>query len=748
MKKSLYMLVAALSIVACNKNELEKVDSANDGKLNLGVSVEVDQKDTKLHFDGKDHIAFDNNESLIVGIAKEDSPEKSVKVATKDGALAESYSAEFEIEDATATNPVFKGTLWSIVEADIAKRYVLYSACPASAFTFASNLTSCTVTVPNAQKTTQSSWGSEANALISEPILIDTTGRVITKWKEYNVPGNVSVSLAHVFGFGKLTFAGVPDKYADYKVNTVEIKAVGEKKDIAGTFYIDMTKDIQKQEITTKSSYSSIEVTPSESVSVKDAVIWFEANPGTYDVEITIKTDRAELVYERQGLVIERRSIAAPVVNYKGTDVIKSFDVDLTGGKEWAQAKFGYDYIYSGVKEWGPEGSKMKFALAWPGSTRYNYGTSYYRSDDSKAQGFNGGGYVDGGKMLLYSLASFKGVDVIYANLGIYSKNSSCDFTFALANGADTTKLKTISITTADVQNADGLYYTIENTTEVKDGDLLLIIDNLSSPAVTPYMGGITINPAPIVTIDLDGDLLLPATATSGKISCTVKFASASSISAVSDAEWLTVSLANNELTYSALANDGKKRTANIEVKNGETVLKTIKVTQKTSSQKEYKLVIDPTTIAPILDKAKAEHAGEVTDDTTVDDLEFTLTATATDGTGDKVDVKLIAKRVYLVYSETSFKMKYTLGTAESVGYIEKVVVVGNNKIGTVTWDNKVELSSDGSTYNTAKNVTVEGSIPYTNTILNEDESFTWFRLNVDYMAYRVNSIEVLFVNE
>ena len=92
--------------------------------------------------------------------------------------------------------------------------------------------------------------------------------------------------------------------------------------------------------------------------------------------------------------------------------------------------------------------------------------------------------------------------------------------------------------------------------------------------------------------------------------------------------------------------------------------------------------------------------------------------------------------------------MKYTLGTAESVGYIEKVVVVGNNKIGTGTWDNKVELSSDGSTYNTAKNVTVEGSIPYTNTILNEDESFTWFRLNVDYMAYRVNSIEVLFVNE
>lgn len=747
MKKSLYMLVAALSIVACNKNELEKVDSGNNGKLNLGVSVEVDQKDTKLHFDGKDHIAFDNKESLLVAIAKEDTPEKSVKLASKNEEEAKYNSVTFNLEDATASNPVFKGTLWSITEANIAKSYVLYSACPASAFSFASNLTSSTVMIPNNQKTTQSSWDSEANALISEPVLIDTTGRVVTRWDEYNVPGNVSVSVAHVFGFGKLTFAGVPAEYADYKVNTVEIKAVGDKKDIAGTFYIDVTKDIQLQNITSKSSYSSIVVTPSESVSVKDAVIWFEANPGTYDVEITIKTDRAEIVYERQGLVIERRSIAAPVVNFKETDALKSFDVDLTGGKEWAQPKFGYDYIYSGVKDWGPEGNKMKFALAWPGSTRYNYGASYYRSDDSKAQGFNGGGNVDGGKMLLYSLASFKGVDVIYANLGVYSENSSCDFTFALANGADTTKLKTISITTTSVQSADGQYYTIENTSEVKEGSLLLIMDNVSDPAVKPYLGGFTINPSPIVNVDLDGDLLLPATATSGKFACSVQFAS-SNVTAVSDAEWLTVSLANNELTYSALANDGKKRAANIEIKNGETVLKTIKVAQKSASQKEYKLVIDPTTMAPILDKAKAEHDGKVTEDTIVKDFEFTLSATSTDGAGDKVDVKLIAKQLYLEYSETSFKMKYTLGTSESVGYIEKVVVVGNNTIGTTTYSNKIEFSSDGSTYNIAKNVTVEGNIPYTNTITNEDESFTWFRFDVDYMAYRVNSIEVLFVNE
>lgn len=747
MKKSLYMFVAALSIVACNKNELEKVDSANDGKLNLGVSVEVGQKGTKAHFDGKDHIAFDDNESLLVAIAKEDTPENSVKVADKDGALASNYSTEFEIEDATATNPVFKGTLWSITEDDIAKNYVLYSACPASAFSFASNLTSSTVTIPNEQKTSQSSWGSESNALISKPILIDTTGRVITKYDEYNVPGNVSVSLAHVFGFGKLTFAGVPDEYANYKVNNVEIKAVGDKKDIAGTYYIDITKDIQLQEITSKSPYSTIVVTPTESVSVKDAVIWFEANPGTYDVEITIKTDRAELIYERQGLVIERRSIAAPVVNFKGTDVVKSFDVDLTGGKEWSQAKFEYNYIYSGVKEWGPEGSKMKFGLAWPGSTRYNYGTGYYRSDNSRAQGFNGGEYVDGGKILLYSLASFKGVDVIYANLGIYSKNSSCDFTFALANGTDTTKLQTISIATTDNTNADGQYYTIENTSEVKNGDLLLIMDNLSSPAVKPYLGGFTINPSVTLTIDLEGDLLLPATATSGEIEYSVKFAT-SAITATSNAEWLTVGMADGKLSYSALANEGQKRTANIDIKSGETVLKTIKVVQKSASQKEYRVVIDPTTMAPILDKAKSEYNGEVTEYTTVSDLEFTLTATPTDGTGDKIDVKFNAKQIYLEYSETSFKMKYTLGTSEAVGYIEKVVVVGNNEIGTGNWDNKVEFSPDGNTYSIAKNVTVEENNIYTNTITNDDESFTWFRLNVDYLAYSVNSIEVLFVNE
>ena len=491
MKKLLYIAVAALAIAACNKNDLEKTTPS--GKtLNIGLNVAVDESDTKVHFDGVDHIAFDKGENLTVAIAKEETPTTNVKLGKQHEAEAKEDYLKFKIVDPEAKNPVFSGTLWSITEDNIADKYILYSACPSSAFYF-SSLTEASATVPYRQTTSQTAWDANANALLGEPVILDATERDKTQYDEYDVTGSVSVNLAHVFGFGKISFADVPEKYAGNKVNTVVIEAVGDKKDIAGSFYIDLTKDIQFQEVTKKSSYSYIEVTPATDVTVKDAVIWFEANPGNYDVKITVKTDRCNLVYERQGLLIERRCIAAPVVHFKeAVDVVESFDVDLTGHKEWSLRKIGYSYIYNAPKEWDPDGMKMKFGLKWEGATKSNYGTSYYKSDDGTAQGFNGSTNFDGKKIILYSLASFKGVEDLYLNLGIYTRSASCDFTVALANGADTTKVKTVTVSTTESEyNADGKYYVIENATEVKDGDLLIMVDKLSASDIRPYLGSI-----------------------------------------------------------------------------------------------------------------------------------------------------------------------------------------------------------------------------------------------------------------
>lgn len=746
MKKLLYIAVAALAIAACNKNELEKTTPS--GKtLNIGLNVAVDGASTKVHFDGVDHIAFDKGENLTVAIAKEETPTTNVKLGKQHEAEAKEDYLKFKIVDAEAKNPVFSGTLWSISEDNLADKYILYSACPSSAFYF-SSLTAASATIPYRQTSSQTAWDANANALLGEPVVIDATERDKTNYEEYDVTSSVSVNLAHVFGFGKISFSDVPEKYAGNKVNTVVIEAVGDKKDIAGSFYIDLTKDIQFQEVTKKSSYSYIEVTPAADVTVKDAVIWFEANPGNYDVKITVKTDRCNLVYERQGLLIERRCIAAPVVHFKeAVDVVESFDVDLTGHKEWSLRKIGYSYIYNAPKEWGPDGMKMKFGLKWEGATKSNYGTSYYKSDDGMAQGFNGSANFDGKKIILYSLASFKGVEDLYLNLGIYTTSASCDFTVALANGADTTKIKTVTVSTTESEyDADGKYYVIENATEVKDGDLLIMVDKLSAPDIRPYLGSIVINPAPVVEVGTN-NVKLAAAAASDKISCKVSFSKEAPV-VTSDAEWLTVSYADGEITYNATANEGVKRTAKIEVKINDVVYQTIAVAQKSAQEIEYKLVIDPKTMAPVLDKAKSEYSGTVTEDT-YSKLDFTLTATATDGSGKTIEVPLTAKQIYFEYTETSVKMRQTIGVSASVGYIEEVVLVGNGKLGTGYWSNKLEWSKDGSSYNTCKDfVTTGADTPFTNTCKNNDEEIGWFRIDVGTVVYRFNSIEVTFVSD
>ena len=183
-------------------------------------------------------------------------------------------------------------------------------------------------------------------------------------------------------------------------------------------------------------------------------------------------------------------------------------------------------------------------------------------------------------------------------------------------------------------------------------------------------------------------------------------------------------------------------------MKINDVVYQTIAVSQKSVQEIEYKLVIDPKTMAPVLDKAKAEYSGTVTEDT-YSALDFTLTATATDGSGKTIEVPLTTKQIYLEYTETSVKMKQTIGVSASIGYIEEVVLVGSGKLGTSFYSSKLAWSKDGSSYNTCKDFVVTGDdTPYTNTCKNNDEEIGWFRIDVGNTAYRFKSIEVTFVSD
>ena len=141
-----------------------------------------------------------------------------------------------------------------------------------------------------------------------------------------------------MFGFACLKFADAAEKYANADVLSVTVEATGEKKDIAGTFEFDLTKKVNDADFALKTiaASSTVKITPAEPVALNDAAIYFVANPGEYDVTITVETAKGNLAYERKGLVIERAQIANPTVHFKA-DVDQATDnsVDLADGKTW-----------------------------------------------------------------------------------------------------------------------------------------------------------------------------------------------------------------------------------------------------------------------------------------------------------------------------------------------------------------------------------------------------------------------------
>lgn len=749
MKKTLYMAAVLATLAGCAKTESQP---ENPVGTNLELTANVEGVGTKAVFDGDSHIKFEKGDAFRAAIALPSAPDKAVKVAKQNEGVANGYETTFKLEDPNADTPVFKGNFYSIVEAQNSDTYKFYGVFPSDAVASSGeNLTAWRVQVKGEQTSSQTSWQNKADVMLVEPADVTVEGKEKTKFNEYNSKASLNIKFAHLFGFGKISFADIPDTYAGLNVDQVVVEAVGENKDLVGIYKIDITKDVDEMQPVPFQTGSTLTVTPETAVTVADNVVWFVANPGTYDVKVTVKTSRYDLVFERTGLNIKRGKIAAPTVHFKSADAATSHDVALAAGEKWVHTPTNNNSLSSirKVASWGDGDKKMAFVLTYPENNSDNYGTTYYKAA-GLAQGFAQNN-MRGGKATLTSRASFSGVKMVKVNLGIYTTNATCDFTIALANGTDTTVLKKISVDSGDgTPSPEGADYFFENTTGVEKGDFVITVSNLSAQNIRPYLGVLVINPEPELVLG-ESAIKLEKTASTGEIACNV-YATKSVPEVSSDAEWLKVTYADGKISYTADANEASKRTATITVKltDGDfSVVKTIAVKQKSALAVEYKLTVTPAVMNEIL-KAEAEKHPEATSYDYFE-VDATFQAVATDGSGKTVDVKMHADQMYVTdLSESSFRMKGKFYCSQSVGFVEKVVISANSTVSTGNWANlAIKFSKDGSSWKnlTSKDITIDGKV---STVVNTDEDNTYFSIDASgsFSTLYVDNFEVTFIGE
>lgn len=751
MKKTLYMAAVLATLAGCAKTESQP---ENPVGTNLELTANVEGVGTKAVFDGDSHIKFEKSDAFCAAIALPSAPDKAVKVAKQNGGYANEYYTTFKLEDPNADTPVFKGNFYSILEAQNADTYKFYGVFPSDAVaSYGENLTVWRVQVNGEQTSSQTSWQNKADVMLVEPADVTVEDKEKTQWGEYNSKASLNIKFAHLFGFGKISFADIPDTYAGLKVDQVVVEAVGENKDLVGIYKIDITKDVDEMKTVPFSTGSTVTVTPETAVTVADNVVWFVANPGTYDVKVTVKTSRYDLVFERTGLNIKRGKIAAPTVHFKAADVAVSHDVTLAEGETWSHTPTYNNSLISTRKKatWGDGEKKMAFSLAYPKDANgTNAGTTYYKSSNGVAQGF-AQNRVIGDKVVLSSGASFSGVKMLKLNLGIYTASASCDFTVALANGTDTTVIKKISVATGEeTPNADGADYFIENTTGVEAGDLVITLDNLSKDDIRPYLGLLVLNPKPELVVG-ESELKFEKDGGTGEVACNA-YATKSEPKVSSDAEWLKVTYADGKISYTAEANADSKRTATVTVTltDGDfTVTKTISAKQKSATTLEYKLTVTPALMNEIL-KAEAEKHPDA-DATSYYPIDAKFTAVATDGSGKTVDVNMHATWMYVTdLSDASFRMRGKFYCSSSIGFVEKVVIAANSPVSMGNYAAlSVKFSKDGTTWNNLSSsaLTVDGK---TSTLVNEDEDNTYFSIDASggFATLYVDSFEVTFIGE
>lgn len=764
MKKILYMAAVLAVLAGCSKTEYNTVEG---GERNISLSVAVDGETTRALYDGAGRIKFEKYDKFAGAIAKADDPGTAIKVATKSGYAASVYKSDFTIADETAESPVFNGNIYSVVDADWADEFLFYGVFPSSVvYSAEQNLSKWAISLPQKQASTQSQWDKKYTAMLMQPATISTSDNTHNdQWGEYSatVNGN-AVKFAHIFGYGRIDFAGIPEKYADCKVKSVTIKAVGGNKMLAGNVTLDITKSIDEVELapySNSSTYDSIMLTPEEAVSVSDYAAWFVALPGDYDVEITVSTAKADLIFERPGLHIRRSEIASPTVNFKETDQVVSHDVILAEGESWSEEKYmsgnSQNCITSTypVRSWGPEGKKMNFHLYYPDQINNNYGSNL---------GEWGGPYkqqmayqnLTGGQAVLASEASFYGIKMLKVNLGIYTAGVTGKFTVRLVDGAQTTVLGSVDVT-GDGSNYDGQNYFFENPTSAS-GCLEICASDFSDSNCRPFVGAMYLNPDPEIVIST-GDIKTSYAAADFDIPYAVYSSELEPTVSTSDS-WITATLENGLLKVSVAENAGTKRkgTVTMSLATDPVTETSFAVTQTSPNSQECVLSL---TAQDIYDAAKLEEPKIGTADAkATSSFKHTFKAKGVNDSSFEYDVEL--EFTAFNWQESGLtadhEMAIVVGKGdikctEPVGVVTRVVVDANKyHRNSNYYELSVVFSADGVTYETpgTSDCSHTGSEPhFISTVNNTNENRNYFNIKTPWgPTLTLYSFEIYFVSE
>ena len=771
MKKLAYIAAALAVLAGCSKTEIAPETAESGNNISLSLRVATDNDATRAAFDGTDHITFAAGDKLYAAIAKTDNPTRAIAVAREAKRAADRYYTPLTIADAAAKAPVFNGTFYSISEANKANEYCLYGVFPSDALytyylttedTDGDLLTNWIVTLPEDQSAaTQTSWAPKANVMVLEPTTIQYNQSAeyeYTTGKEYDSTNDKGdAKFAHIFGYGKIKFAGVPAEYENCVVKSVSIKAVGDDQVIAGRFYIDVTRKVGEYELTPFTKKSEITLKGDGKTAVKDYVAWFAAKPGTFDVDITVKTTRATLTFEtRHGLEISAGHIAMPTVNYKGADKCENLDVTIADGASWSMSKFSYSQcITSDSKAWGDGEQKMNFSLSFPNGEKDAAG-SYIGSYWSYKQKLSTQKVA---KIVLASEAYFNGMKAVKMNLGVNTADVTADFTVSVVNGSKSVELGKVTVA-GNSSSTDGENYFFNTTEESRNGSLVLTVDNFSDADkyCIPYLGCIVINPAPEIILG-ETSLKVAKEASTTSIDCTVKAATGNPTVSVAEdaASWLSANYADGKINVTVAENTGAKRSGVITVKAVGFAESTaeIAVTQQSATAVEYTLTVTAADVKKAIDAAL--NGAEATDEYIT--LNASFDAKAANGktvavpvTFTYINYSLATDECFTVASKSYSKLSEIKCTS-AVGEISKFVVVADNYHNATYYAKcRMQLSANGTSWSDPASTSyVKGEDGYyTSTALNDDETKTWFNIKTtDWIAYlKIKSFEVTFVAE
>lgn len=747
MKKTLYIAASLIAVASCSKSELNQEIS---GTRDIAVSVRAAVPATKSVFDGEGLVAFESGDKFNAAIAKPSSPAEAVKVASSKGYLASQYYYGFTIEDASAASPEFSGHFYSIVGDDFSDEYIMYGVS-GELYNSGSDLTQWKVQVKDTQSPSQTSWDCRYDAMVIKPVTISTADNSYDeKYDEYSTNNAEKVEFAHLFGFADISFADIPEEYRDNVVKSIVVEATGENKDLVGVFTVDVTADVDTVTLTPFSSYSSVTLKGDGITTVSDYHAWLVLNPGLYDVKITVSTARADLVFERSGLNVVRSSIARPTVHFKSADTAEIKDVILSDGELWSAGLSYLNYInsYNPERAWGPDGKKMVFSISYPGANNVNYGSGATDSDGSYVQVLAYSN-ISGGSVILRSDASFGGVKMIKMNLGVATDNASGDFTVSLVNGDEVNELGKVTVT-GKTGNYDAKYLLFNAEKTSGYGDLVLTFDNITESNCRPFVGNITINPAPWFDIE-SRKIKVGKAASSSELSCPV-YAASEAPEVVSTESWITASYADGKLSCAIEENTGVKRSAKVYLygKGLSEVKDSVEFIQESATAKTYKLSVSSADLYKMVTAAKdsLETAGITVGDYSSYKIHGKFTAVATDGSGAEKNVKMIAEAAHVAEStESVFYFEKGFYCASPVGEISRIAATASKKMIASNYNFTAKLSEDGNSWTMLNDFVDEtSSDPYSSYALNDNDLYSYFNLyNGNWSKIGLYSFEVTF---